>query len=384
MRRPRRDATRIWASPTEYLKAPTRAAASRPRSVPVAGTSGRIGQSLVVAATGGGAHDGRVTRQHTVVVVAMDGFQLLDLAGPAEVVRTATYLGGDPPYRTLVATPGGTDVRSDSGVRVGADVSLGELARSRQPIDTLTVVGGFGTPDAVADDSFVTDVARLSRRAGRTTSVCTGSLVLAAAGLLDGYAATTHWAFADDLAARDAIEVRSDQIYVHDRDRWTSAGVTAGIDLFLALVEEDHGPRLAHRVAAALVVFVRRPGGQSQFSAQLRARPASTPSIAELQGWLSDHLDADLSVDALAARACMSPRSFARSFRREIGTTPAAFVEQVRVEAARRLLEAGDLTVGAIARRVGLRRAETLHRAFRRRVGTTPELYRQHFGRRAS
>lgn len=332
----------------------------------------------------GMVHDSCMARQHTAVVVAMDGLQLLDLAGPVEVLRLANDQGAEPSYRTVVATPGGADVRSDSGVRVGADVALEELARSRRPIDTLTVVGGPGTLDIVADDGFLADVARLSRRAGRTTSVCTGSLVLAAAGLLDGYAATTHWAVADVLAGNEAIDVRSDEIFVHDRDRWTSAGVTAGIDLFLALVEEDHSPQLAHAVATWLVVFVRRPGGQSQFSVQLRAQPASTPSIAELQRWLSDHLDDDLSVDALAARASMSPRNFARAFRRETGTTPAAYVEQLRIEAARRLLETTDLTVGAVARRVGIRHAETLHRAFRRRVGTTPELYRQHFGQRAS
>jgi transcriptional regulator GlxA family with amidase domain len=325
-----------------------------------------------------------VSRQHTVVVVAMEGLQLLDVAGPVEVLRTANYVGPEPPYRILVATPGGVDVRSDSGVRVGGDVSLAELARSRQRVDTLTVVGGAGTIDALADDGFVADVARLSRRAGRTTSVCTGSFVLAAAGLLDGYAATTHWAYCDEFAAHDAIDVRNDRIFVRDRDRWTSAGVTAGIDLFLALVEEDHGPELAHQVAAWLVVFVRRPGGQSQFSAQLRARPASTPSIAELQRWLSDHLDVDLTVDALAARAGMSPRNFARAFVRETGTTPAAYVEQLRIEATRRLLETTDHTVSAIARHVGIRHAETLHRAFRRRLGTTPELYRQHFGRQGS
>ncbi|HEX6416844.1 MAG TPA: GlxA family transcriptional regulator [Acidimicrobiales bacterium] len=325
-----------------------------------------------------------MTQQHTVVVVAMEGLQLLDLAGPAEVLHSANFLGAMPPYRTIVATPGGADVRSAAGVRVGGDASLGELARSRTRVDTLTVVGGFGTPAVVDDDQFLADVARLSRRAGRTTSVCTGSMVLAAAGLLEGYAATTHWAYADELAEHRGIDVRSDAIYVHDRDRWTSAGVTAGIDLFLAVVEEDHGPELAHWIAKVLVVFGRRPGGQSQFSAQLRARPATTPSIAGLQRWLSDNLDADLTVDALAARVSMSARNFARTFRRETGTTPASFVEQLRIEEARRLLATTDLTVAAIARRIGLRHAETLHRAFRRRVGTTPELYRQHFARRAS
>jgi transcriptional regulator GlxA family with amidase domain len=327
--------------------------------------------------------DADMAEQHTVVFVATHQLQLLDLAGPVEVLRAANRLGGRQRYRSVVATPGGVDVVSDSGVRIGADTSLAALARSRRAVDTLTVVGGIGVFDAVSDDDLLADLRRLSRRAGRITSVCSGSLVLGAAGLLDGYAATTHWSLTDVLAADDAIEVRRDPIFVRDRDRWTSAGITAGIDLFLALLEEDHGPELAHQVATWLVVFVRRPGGQAQFSAQMRVRPATTPSIAELQGWLSDHLDGELTVEALAARACMSPRTFARAFRRETGTTPAAFVEQLRVEAARRLLETTDLTVGAIARQVGIRHGETLHRAFRRRVGTTPEMYRQHFRRRA-
>jgi transcriptional regulator GlxA family with amidase domain len=325
-----------------------------------------------------------MARPHTVVIVAMEGFQLLDLAGPVEVLYGANYFAGQELYRILIATPGGSDVVSQSGVRMGADVALEDVARGRSRLGTVTVVGGFGTPSAAADDEFIADVVRLSRRAQRTTSVCTGALVLAAAGLLDDHAATTHWAFADQLAAHDRIDVRSEQIFVRDRDRWTAAGVTAGIDLFLALVEDDHGPQLAHQVATMLVVFVRRPGGQAQFSAQLSTQPPTTPSIAEVQRWLSDHLDDDLTVDALAARAAMSPRNFARCFRNQTGTTPAAYVEQVRVEAARRLLQTTDLTVAAIARQVGVRRAETLHRAFRRRVGTTPDRYRQHFGRRAS
>jgi transcriptional regulator GlxA family with amidase domain len=232
---------------------------------------------------------------------------------------------------------------------------------------------------------LVADVAAVARRAGRVTSVCTGAWLLAAAGLLDGYEATTHWSSCDSLAERyPEVVVHPDRIYVHDRDRWTSAGVTAGIDLFLALVEHDHGPEMAHQIAGWLVVFAHRPGGQSQFSAQLRARPATTPSIAELQRGLGDHLDDDLGVDALAARVGMSPRTFARSFRRETGTTPAVYVEELRVDAARALLESTDLTVATIAGRVGIRRAETLHRAFQRRVGTTPDRYRQHFRRRAS
>jgi transcriptional regulator GlxA family with amidase domain len=321
----------------------------------------------------------------TVALVAFDGLQLLDLAGPVEVLRVATRLGADPPYETVVATPGGRPVRSESGVQVGADVALGALARQAEPIDTLVVVGGLGSQTLRHDEHFLSDVAAAADRAHRVTAVCTGSWLLAAAGLLDGHRATTHWASCDALGEQfPQVAVEPDRIYVRDRDRWTSAGVTAGIDLFLALVEADHGPELAHQVAGWLVVFARRPGGQSQFSAQLRSEPASEPAIAELQRWLPDHLTADLSVEGLAGRAHMSPRTFARAFVRETGTTPAAFVEALRVEAAQRLLETSDLTVAAIAERVGIHHAETLHRAFRRRVGTTPDRYRQHFNRRAS
>ena len=318
------------------------------------------------------------------MVVTFDGFQLLDLSGPVEVLRTATVLGADPAYRTLIATPKGRGARSESGVALQADVSLAELVRGRRRIDTLVVVGGVGAPQATRDAMFLRDLAAVAKRARRVTSVCTGASILAAAGLLDGYEATTHWATCSALAEdHPQVHVRADRIYVRDRNRWTSAGVTAGLDLFLAVVEEDHGAELAHSVAGWLVVFVRRPGGQSQFSAQLRAEPATTPSIVDLQRWLPDHLGEDLGVDALAARAGMSPRTFARIFRRETQTTPAAFVENLRIETARRLLETTDLTVEAVARRVGMKHAETLHRAFGRRVGTTPDRYRQHFARRA-
>jgi len=324
-------------------------------------------------------------RPHTVVLVAFDGLQLLDLAGPVEVLRTATRLGADPPYETVVATPDGHPVRSESGIQIGADTALDELARGSAPLDTLVVVGGHGSRRLRHDDRFLADVAAVGDRARRVTAVCTGSWLLAAAGLLDGHAATTHWASAEALADHfPTVGVEPDRIYVQDRDRWTSAGVTAGIDLFLAIVDADHGAELAHEVAGWLVVFARRPGGQSQFSAQLRAQPSSEPAIAALQRWLPDHLADDLGVEALARQCGMSPRTFARAFGRETGTTPAVFVEELRVEAAQRLLETTDLTVAAIAGRVGLHHAETLHRAFRRRLGTTPDRYRQHFARRAS
>ena len=315
----------------------------------------------------------------TVVFVAFDQLQLLDLAGPLEVFDVADRLAGGGRYETLVATPDGGRVRSTSRLEVGADLALAEAPAA---IDTLVVVGGRGCRPLLTDEPFLQQVRDLAGRARRITSVCSGALVLAAAGLLDGFQATTHWGSCDVLASlSDEIEVLPDQIYVHDRDRWTSAGITAGIDLALALVEADHGPELAHEAAAWLVVFARRPGGQAQFSAQLQAQAARTPAVAEVQRWLPDHLDADLTVDRLAERAGMSPRTFARTFRTETGTTPAAHVEELRVEAARRLLETTDRTVGAIARSVGLKHAETLHRAFVRRIGTTPDRYRQHFAR---
>lgn len=323
----------------------------------------------------------------SVVFVAVPGIQLLDLAGPLEVLDAANRLldrRGEPAaYALTVATPAGERIRTSSGVEIGADVALADVAAAAGPIDTVLVVGGSGTRAALVDDPLLADVRALAGRAGRVASVCTGALVLAAAGLLDGYRATTHWASCDLLARRTQVDVAPDQIFVHDRDRWTSAGITAGIDLALALVDADHGPELAHEVAGWLVVFARRPGGQAQFSAQLAAQAARTPAVAEIQRWLPDHLAEDLTVARLAERAAMSPRTFARAFRAETGTTPAAHVEELRVEAARRLLETTDHTVGAIARSVGLRHAETLHRAFTRRLGTTPARYRQHFARPA-
>lgn len=321
---------------------------------------------------------------HRIVVAVFDGLQLLDLAGPLDVFRAATLLGADPGYELTTASVDGRAVRADNGVQVAPDTGLDGVRRSRRPIDTLLVPGGLGVEGTTGVGPLVEALGPVAERAGRVLSVCTGALLLADAGLLDGYRATTHWAACRRLADRHpAVEVVPDRIHVHDRDRWTSAGVTAGIDLALAVVEHDHGPELAHAIAGWLVVFVRRPGGQAQFSAQLEVQAPATPALADLLAWLPDHLDADLGVEALARRAAMSPRTFARAFRAETGTTPAAHVERLRVEAARRLLESTDLTVGAVARRVGLRHAETLHRAFRRQVATTPQQYRTHFSRSA-
>ena len=318
------------------------------------------------------------TNPRTVTVVAFDGIQLLDLAGPVEVFHAAGQILGADTYRIAIASPDGAAIQTSSGITLQTDVDL----HATLPPHTLLLPGGTGTRARLADEPFLTAVRRLAAGAERVTSVCTGALLLGAAGLLTGRRATTHWASCDLLSRFDGVTVEPDRIYVRDGRTWTSAGVTAGIDLALALVEADHGAEVAHQIATHLVVFARRPGGQAQFSATLRAQPARTPGLADLQRWLPDHLDEDLGVEALAARAVMSPRTFARAFRAETGTTPAAHVEELRVEAARRLLETTDLTVSTIARQVGLRHGETLHRAFLRRAGTTPARYRQHFARR--
>jgi transcriptional regulator GlxA family with amidase domain len=335
---------------------------------------------LTLPPWGLGAQDGGV---HSVVFVVVDQFQFLDLAGPADVIRMASHLGADPRYESLIATPGGQPVRAENGIQIVADTSLRALRDEGRTVDTLVVVGGVGSREASEDRALLDDLRAVASTAHRVTAVCTGAYLLGAAGLLDGYQATTHWAYCADFAAgHPGVDVLPDRIFVNDRNRWTSAGVTAGIDLFLAIVEADHGAEIAHAIAGWLVVFVRRPGGQAQFSAQLRAQPARTPGVEALQRWLPDHLQDDLSVDTLAGRAGMSPRSFARTFAAETGTTPAAYVEELRVEAARRLLESSDLTVETVAKAVGFRRPETLYRAFRRRVATTPDRYRQHFGLR--
>lgn len=312
--------------------------------------------------------------------MVFDGCTLLDLAGPTDVFRTASLLGASPAYRVTLASPDGQPVRAESGITIGVEASLEASAR-RPEIDTLLVIGGLGVYEfAEKYPAAFEDLRRISGFARRTTSVCTGAEIVAHAGLLDGYRATTHWATCGQLQSdHPGVTVEADAIYVRDRDRWTSAGVTAGIDLALALVEDDCGTEIAHRVASWLVVFLRRPGGQSQFSVHMRNPPARTPALVELQRWLPDHLAEDLSVETLAARVGMSPRNFSRVCRKEIGVTPAALVESLRVEAAKVLLETTDLLIPAIATHVGFGRPETLHRAFFRRAATTPGRYRQHF-----
>jgi transcriptional regulator GlxA family with amidase domain len=254
------------------------------------------------------------------------------------------------------------------------------LEQCKGPIDTLVCAGGTGARDACGDRELIDWLRAAARRSRRVASVCTGAFLLAEAGLLEGRRATTHWSACAALGrSHPAVRVEPDPIFVRDGDLYTSAGVTAGMDLALALVDEDLGREVALEVARWLVLFVRRPGGQSQFSAQLAAQTAEREPLRELQAWISDNLDADLSVPALARRACMSERNFARAFRREVGMTPAAYVEAVRVEGARNALEVAAAPVEQVARQAGFGTVETMRRAFRRRLGVSPGDYRNRF-----
>jgi transcriptional regulator GlxA family with amidase domain len=311
-----------------------------------------------------------------VLVLAVEGTESLDILGPVEVFD---YADREVPgsYRIHVVGPT-TDgqITMSNGLRLG----VGPLPEPPPRHDTLLVAGGEGARRATADPAIVDWISRASRRARRTTSVCTGSYLLAAAGLLDGRRATTHWGFCAGLAERyPRVEVDPDPVWVRDGDIWTSAGVTAGIDLALALVEDDLGAEVALAVARQLVVFLKRPGGQSQFSGALAAQQATRPALRELQAWIAGHLTDDLSVAALAARASLSERSFARAFRAEIGQTPAAYVETLRVERARALLEDGAESLEAVTRATGFTSPEVLRRAFHRRVGVSPAAYRERF-----
>ncbi|PKW11259.1 transcriptional regulator, AraC family with amidase-like domain [Streptomyces sp. 1222.5] len=311
--------------------------------------------------------------QRTLLLVLFDGVQSLDVTGPLEVFAGAErHTPGT--YRIRTASLDGGPVRASSGLTLVPDAALTEEPDPH----TLLVPGGEGTR---SPDPRLTDWLRArGPRARRLVSVCTGAVLLAAAGLLDGRRATTHWAHCDRLA-RDhpAVRVDPEPIYVRDGHVSTSAGVTSGIDLALALVEEDLDRDVALAVARHLVVFLRRPGNQAQFSAQLAAQTAQRAPLREVQRWITEHPAGDLTVDSLAARARLSPRHFARAFRDETGTTPGRYVDRVRLEHARRLLEDSADGIEEISRASGYGTPEAMRRAFVRALGTPPAEYRRRF-----
>lgn len=313
--------------------------------------------------------------ERSVLVVLFDGLQSLDLTGPLEVFAGAARQAGDPDaYRIRTASLDGGPVRTSSGLTLVPDCALGDADTPH----TLVVPGGRGT--RTPDPALIEWLREHGPEAGRLVSVCTGALLLAGAGLLDGRRATTHWSVCDHLARTyPAVDVDPDPIFVRDGKVSTSAGVTSGIDLALVLVEEDLGRDVALAVARHLVVFLRRPGNQAQFSVQLAAQTALRDPLREVQSWISEHPGDDLSVESLAGRARLSPRHFARAFRAETGVTPGRYVERVRIEHARRLLEDSADGVEEISRACGYGTPEAMRRAFAKALGTAPAEYRRRF-----
>ena len=315
-----------------------------------------------------------------VAIVVPENAQSLDVSGPLDAFLEANrHAPGQCHYLVRLLSTG-----SDRQVKAGgmSILTSGSIFEDGGSIDTLLVAG---TPDYAQAYTSTELHDWLRRRAPQTRrhgSVCTGAFFLGAAGLLDGLKVTTHWQHAAELAERfPAAKVMPDRIYVEDGALWTSAGVTAGIDLALKLIEDDHGRELALTVARRLVVFLKRPGGQSQFSAHLAAQIAAEGRIQAVQHWILDHLPLELTVNSLAGRAGMSVRNFTRIFLQEAGITPADFVEMARVDAAKRLLEDTDTPLQRVASRCGFANPDTMRRAFLRRIGTGPSDYRERFRR---
>jgi transcriptional regulator GlxA family with amidase domain len=311
-----------------------------------------------------------------VVIVGFPGVQALDVVGPHDVFTGASLLTGGG-YDVVMSSVDGQPVTTATGLAFLAR----PLPDPSEEIDTVVLPGGGGVDAARSNADLMDWIKGVTGSARRVVSVCTGAFLAAQAGLLDGRRATTHWAFAGRLAREfPAVDVDPDPIYVRSSDTvWTAAGVTAGIDLALSLVEDDHGTEVAQTVARWLVLYLRRPGGQTQFAAPVWMPRAKRDSIREVQETIEAEPGGLHSIDVLARRATMSPRHFTRVFTAEIGEAPGQYVERIRTEAARRQLEETDDTVVAIAARCGFGTAETMRRNFLRRVGISPDQYRKAF-----
>lgn len=317
---------------------------------------------------------------HRVAILVYDGVTLLDVAGPAEVFKEANRFGAD--YGIVLLSPTGADVTTNLGVRIAADGALSQAPA----VDTLLVAGSDRFPRARVPADLADAVRTPAGAAGRVASICTGAFVLAAAGLLDGKRATTHWKVAHELAARyPTSRVEPDAIYVRDGTTYTSAGVTAGIDLALALVEEDHGPDVARDVARALVVYMQRAGGQSQFSAPLQGPPPRSPDLRTITDLVTANPRGDHSLGELAKHLNVSTRQLTRLFHDELSTTPARYVENIRFDLARALLDQGHSATQA-ATLAGFPSYESMRRVFARKLSISPAAYQRRFSttRRAS
>lgn len=325
---------------------------------------------------------GTSTSPHHVVMLCYPDTEVLDITGPLDVfAHCARWLelkrmARAPVYKIeLVGLKAGSFVTS-SGMRLVAERSYRDVTSA----DTLLIAGGTGCDDVMQNQDVLRWIRQLAPKVTRLGSVCTGAMILASTGLLDNKSATTHWDYVDKLIhANPSIKVQPDAIYVRDGNIYTSAGVTAGIDMALAMVEEDWGQRVALAVARILVMFLKRPGGQSQFSKHLAAQFSEDDNLHKLQLWLLNNLDQDISVPALARRVMMSDRNFSRRFIKIIGMTPARYISKVRIEAARRKLEESGLQISQVARHCGFGSGETMRRKFVSELGVTPSDYRARF-----
>ncbi|MFF9133107.1 GlxA family transcriptional regulator [Streptomyces sp. NPDC014806] len=310
---------------------------------------------------------------HQVVIVVYDGVKLLDVAGPADAFAEANKLGAG--YRISLVSATGADVAASTGIRTAVDGS----AASQADPDTFLVPGGDLYPRTPVTGDLVESVRDLAARSGRVASVCSGAFVLAAAGLLDGKRATTHWKIAGELAARyPKTRVEPDAIYVRDGTTYTSAGVTAGIDLALALIEEDHGPEVSREVARSLVVYLQRAGGQSQFSAPLQGPPPRSPALRKIIDLVTADPAGRHTLPELARRLHISPRHLTRLFREELDTSPARYVESIRFDIAKSLLDQG-YTATQAASLAGFPGYESLRRVFARELSLSPTAYQRRF-----
>jgi len=317
------------------------------------------------------------TPSRQIVMFAFANAQILDIVGPLQILSGVNDERATPAYRLLILAERQGEILTTSGMKLVADGAWGDLPKS---IDTMIVAGGDGTREAVRNKALLAAVRTAAKKARRIVSVCSGSFVLAAAGLLKGKRATTHWQSTDDLARLfPDITVEADAIYVRDGQVWTSAGVTAGMDLALALIREDFGDDMALAIARRHVVFLMRPGGQSQFSAHLSVEANAQGKLAKLLRWIPDHVSDELDIPAMARKANMSERNFARVFREETGKTPAHFVECARIDAARRLLTQSEIPVETVARRTGFGSEERMRRAFQRQLKVSPASFRARF-----
>ena len=320
-----------------------------------------------------------MTPKH-IVIVGYDDITSLDLSGPLEAFTSAFLEDAkgnpQPCYRVTIAALGAKTFRSESGLRMTATCFLNSLRH----MDTLLIPGGRGMRLSPSGPKLASWISRRASGIRRIASVCTGVFAVAPTGQLDARRVTTHWKFATELASRfPALKIDANALYIRDGKYYTSAGITAGIDLSLALIEEDFGPQVALAVARELVVYMKRPGGQEQFSEPLKFQVTSTGRFADLAAWMLGHLDKDLSVEAMAEHMNLCPRQFSRRFRLEFNSSPAAFVLRLRLDEARKRLSASGGTVEGVADSVGFHDPDSFRRAFMQRFGVAPSHYRNRF-----